>query len=433
MTGSAGDFGGPSAVERFGDIAIELGLLTATQVQSLLEKQRHYKDLGIPMRIDSIAVDMGILARTDCNLILGELRKRRKLTQPRIEKPAQQQQDDEDLIVPCRLGPFEVEERLGGVMGAVYRAYDTNMNRHVALKLLPRSLSHDRQLVERFQREARAAGKLSHPNVVAFYAAGEVEKRYYISMEYVDGESLTERLERIGRISERESLSIIRELAHALYHAHVNNLLHRDVKPDNVIIDRAGRVRLTDMGLAKVLTEDTRLTESGIAIGTPHYISPEQARGDRVIDRRADLYGLGATLFHLVCGRPPYDGNAAEVMRKHVFVAPPDPKVISPEISDACRNLILKLMAKDPNQRLQSADALIATINTILNDKGTQIRAADSVRTQASRRKSFSDSDPTPSRPAKPVVAPAEPQADAAPGAEEEADGDEALPGMEEN
>ncbi|MBI3831779.1 MAG: serine/threonine protein kinase [Planctomycetes bacterium] len=432
MTGPVGDLGGAAAIERFGDIAIELGLLTPTQVQSLLEKQRHYKDLGIPMRIDSIAVDMGILARTDCNLILGELRKRRKLTQPRVERPTQQQ-DDEDLIVPCRLGPFEVEERLGGVMGAVYRAYDTNMNRHVALKLLPRSLSHDRQLVERFQREARAAGKLSHPNVVAFYAAGEVEKRYYISMEYVDGESLTERLERVGRIAERESLTIIRELAHALYHAHVNNLLHRDVKPDNVIIDRAGRVRLTDMGLAKVLTEDTRLTESGIAIGTPHYISPEQARGDRVIDRRADLYGLGATLFHLVCGRPPYDGNAAEVMRKHVFVAPPDPKAISPEISDACRNLILKLMAKDPNQRLQSADALIATINSILNEKGTQIRSADAVRTPASRRKSFSDSDPTPSRAAPPVTDAAESKAEGAPAAPESSGDDEALPGIEEN
>ncbi|MCW8133445.1 MAG: serine/threonine protein kinase, partial [Planctomycetota bacterium] len=300
MNASAGD---SAAVERFGDIAIEMGLLSPSQVDTLLAKQKHYKELGIPMRIDSIAVDMGILARADCNIILSELRKRRKLTQPKIERPAAKEQDDDDLVVPCRLGPFEVEERLGGVMGAVYRAYDTNMKRHVALKLLPRSLSHDKQLVERFQREARAAGKLSHPNVVAFYAAGEVERRFYISMEYVDGESLTERLERMGRLPEREALHIVRELAHALYHAHVNALLHRDVKPDNVILDRAGRVRLTDLGLAKVLTEDTRLTESGIAIGTPHYISPEQARGDRVIDRRADLYGLGATLFHLVCGR----------------------------------------------------------------------------------------------------------------------------------
>lgn len=428
MTGSGGDFGGASAVERFGDIAIEMGLLSQSQVETLLSKQRHYKDLGIPMRIDSIAVDMGILARADCNIILAELRKRRKLTQPKIERP--QQDDDEDLVVPCRLGQFEVEERLGGVMGAVYRAFDTNLNRHVALKLLPRSLSHDKQLVERFQREARAAGKLSHPNVVAFYAAGEVERRYYISMEYVDGESLTERLERLGRLPEKESLVVVRELAHALYHAHVNGLLHRDVKPDNVILDRAGRVRLTDLGLAKVLTEDTRLTESGIAIGTPHYISPEQARGDRVIDRRADLYGLGATLFHLICGRPPYDGNAAEVMRKHVFVAPPDPKMLAPDISDACRNLILKLMAKDPGQRIQSADALIAVINTILNDKGTSVKAGDSARiSPPARRKTFDDSDPEQFRAT--VIEPKITGDEPSPREADEDKGEEALPGLE--
>jgi len=367
-----------SPVERFGDIAIETGLLTQQQVDALLAQQQQYKDMGIPMRLDSIAVDTGILTRADGNIILNELRKRRRLTQGPARKPVPFESED-DLIVPCALGPFEIEERLGGVMGAVYRAYDTKNQRTVALKLLPRGLSHDRNLVERFQREARAAGKLKHPNVVQFYEAGEIAKRYYISMEFVDGEALTDRLERQGRMTEQQSLNIVRELAHALYHVHVNGLLHRDVKPDNVIMDRAGRVRLADLGLAKVLTENTRLTESGIAIGTPHYISPEQARGDKVIDRRADLYGVGATLFHLVCGRPIFDGNAAEVMRKHVFVAPPDPKTYALELSESTRKLILKLQAKDPNQRVQSADALIALINTTLNDRHTQV-TAESVR-----------------------------------------------------
>lgn len=375
------DHASPQAGERFGDVAIELNLLTPEQVAALLAKQKSYRDLGIPMRIDEIAVDMGILARVDSNIILKELRNRRRLTQPPPPPqagPPRTRPEDEDLVIPCRLGDFEVEQRLGGVMGAVYRAYDRKAKRKIALKLLPRSLSSDRQLVARFQNEAVAAGKLSHPNVVAYYGAGEVEGRYYISMEYVDGEALMDRLEREGRFPEREALHLVRELAHALYHAHVNKLLHRDVKPDNVIIDRNGRVRLTDLGLAKILSEDKHLTESGIAIGTPHYISPEQARGDKVIDHRSDLYGLGATLFHLVCGRPPFDGNAAEVMRKHVYDPPPDPHSLAPELSMPARNLILKLMHKNPAQRVQNADALIEAIDAILKTATGKDAAAPS-------------------------------------------------------
>ncbi len=362
---------GFSGMKRFGDIAVEQDLLSRDQVMKLLKKQQQYKELGIPMRIDEIAVDQGLLKPVDCNHILRELKKSRTALRPK-KKPSVSKENlpDVDLMPPCSFGHFELEERLGGLMGMVFRAFDTKRNQRVALKMLVRSLSADRPLVDRFRREVKAASKLSHPNIVGFIDAGEIENQTYFSMEYVDGESLNRRLERDGPLSEGQALCFTRDIAAALEHAHQNDLVHRDVKPENILIDGAGRARLVDLGLAKMLSDDQKLTASGIAIGTPHYIAPEQARGAKVIDGRADIYGLGATLFHLVTGRPPFSGNASEVMRQHVYNDPPDPQTLAPSISIQTRNLILKLMSKDAKKRVQTCAELAEAINRILDSLG---------------------------------------------------------------
>ncbi len=355
-------------VKRFGDIAVELDLLSRAQVDELLAKQRHYEEMGIPVRIDEIAVEMGILARANCNIILRELKKQRKQVQG--SSPGSDSSHGEGagaFIAPFTLGPFEVEERLGGLMGTVFKALDTRSGRRVALKMLALNLTGDQPLAERFHREMLAIRKLSHPNIVTFLDAGEIQGRAYFCTEFIPGQALSEVLAQRGILNELKALGFVRDISYALFHAHANGLVHRDVKPENIIIDKAGKARLTDLGLVKLTTSDTRLTESGIAVGTPHYIAPEQARGARVIDGRADLYSLGATLFHLLCGRPPFDGNAAAVMRDHVFTDPPDPHAFNPQMSIQSRNLILKLMSKEPVKRVQSADELGETVVRIMN------------------------------------------------------------------
>jgi serine/threonine-protein kinase len=279
-----------------------------------------------------------------------------------------------------KLGRYELVRRLGeGAMATVFEARDERNGRTVALKVLPRKLAGDAEFVERFQREAAALASLSHPNITAVYESDAAGGWFFYAMEYVPGDSLVTRLERLGRFSESESLHITAQIASALAHAHRRNIIHRDVKPDNVLMTSGDTVKLSDFGLAKLLQADSKLTAAGIAVGTPHYLSPEQAVGSKDIDHRCDLYGLGVTLFHMLTGRLPFDAaTAMEVMTMHVHVAPPDPRQFVPTISRSAARLTLRLMSKRPQDRPINGEEVLAAIQAIQRGE-TDVPAAAAI------------------------------------------------------
>jgi len=257
------------------------------------------------------------------------------------------------------LGGFEIISKLGqGGMGAVFLARQVSMDRQVALKVLPQRLARNKEFVERFLREARAAAQLSHVNIVQAIDAGHASGYYYFAMEYVDGRDLRQILDSQGPLPEKQALEFTRQLAGALDYAHTTaHLIHRDIKPENVLVTAAGVPKLTDLGLAREVTRgDQSLTKTGVAMGTPNYISPEQVRGETDLDGRTDVYSLGATLYHLLTGQPPYTGGTpAEVMAKHLSAPVPDARAANPRVSAAAAAIVRKAMMKDRRQRYPSA------------------------------------------------------------------------------
>lgn len=359
---------------RFGDVAIELNLLTTEQVDQLLERQKYFKSLGLPKRIDEIAVEMGLMARVDCEYVLGELHKLRE--NKSSEAPRDVEGEENAPVPPCRMGEFELVSRMTTIKGLAYRAFDQRLQIEVALRLLPRFLSQDRAWVACFQRDVRVAGRLSHPNIIRFQRAGEVDGRFFIAKELVEGELLSKRLQRVRRLHPWEALRIGREMAYAIYHSHVLGLLLRDVRPESIIIEPGGRSRFADLGIGKVQSEDIRLISCGLAFESPHYQSPEQIRGTMVVGRRSDLYGLGATLYHMLVGHAPFEGTADEVRAKILSEPPSDRKRILHTIDPHARSLVLKLLDKDPEQRFKHADGVIEVIDRILGGARVHLESA---------------------------------------------------------
>lgn len=270
-----------------------------------------------------------------------------------------------------RIGDFELLAKLGeGGMGAVYRARQLSLDRIVALKVLPPALAANRDFITRFQREARATAKLNHPNIVAGYDVGQADGYHYFAMELVAGQSLKARLTREGRLAEAETARIGAAVAAALSHAHAAGIVHRDVKPDNILLDTSGTPKLADLGLAKAAAEkeDGSLTKTGSTVGTPHYIAPEQARGEKDIDGRADTYGLGCTLYHLATGRTPFEADTpAVLMVRHISEKMPHPQSLCPELSDGFCAVLGRMVARDRADRYadlrQAAEDLTAVAN----------------------------------------------------------------------
>ena len=266
-----------------------------------------------------------------------------------------------------RVGHFElVAEIARGGMGAVYRARDPHLEREVALKLLHVSEATPAQL-QRFQQEARALARVNHPGIVRVIDAGEHQAHPWLAMELVRGESLAARLGSEGPLAEPEAQEIAAQLADVLAHAHAEGVVHRDLKPDNVLLDEQGRARLTDFGLARDLDPDarrTRLTVEGRFMGTPGYWPPEQAHADLArIGPRSDVYGLGATLYALLVGRPPFEGHSLVEVVVATMERPPDPpSQARPEVPAGVDAVCLRCLAKDPDQRWDSAEELAAAL-----------------------------------------------------------------------
>jgi pSer/pThr/pTyr-binding forkhead associated (FHA) protein/acyl-CoA hydrolase len=283
-----------------------------------------------------------------------------------------------DLVGELIAERYRVLGKLGsGGMGTVYKALQISMDREVALKVLNPELTRDREFVVGFLNEARTAGQLNHPNIIQVHDFGEWEGFYYFSMEMVDGENVLTVIKREGKIPPDRALTMMGMLFDALNHAHAHSIVHQDIKPQNLMVDRKHKdvIKLADLGLAKVMGPE-KGPRRGLLMGTPHYMAPEQAKGGAV-DGRTDIYAAGATLFHMLTGRVPYDGkNSIEILTKHVKNDIPDPRQYDVSIPESVATLTMHMMAKDPAHRPTSAKEIAERARDILQKESARFQKA---------------------------------------------------------
>src|SRR4051794_32521244 len=262
-------------------------------------------------------------------------------------------------------GRYKILKKIGaGGMADVYCAEDQTLGRQVAIKILNDRHAGDEQFVERFRREAQNAAGLNHPNIVTIYDRGEAEGTYYIAMEFLDGRSLKELIVARGPSPIPVAIGYARQVLAALRFSHRNGIVHRDIKPHNVIVDAEGRIKVTDFGIARAGAA-SQMTEAGSIIGTAQYLSPEQARGAPV-DQTSDLYSVGVLLYELLTGTVPFTGDTpVEIAMKHLSQVPEPPSAKRPEVPDDLDAVVLRALAKDPHDRYASAEEMDADLARI--------------------------------------------------------------------
>lgn len=254
----------------------------------------------------------------------------------------------------------------GGGMANVYLAEDIILNRDVAIKVLRLEYANDDEFIARFDREAKAATSLAHPNIVNIFDVGEEDHILYMVMEYVDGLTLKEYIQRFGPIEVEEALNIMKQVTSAIAHAHANDLVHRDIKPQNILIDKYGNVKVTDFGIAVALSA-TSLTQTNSILGSVHYLSPEQARGG-MATKKSDIYSLGIVLFELLTGRLPFSGQTpVSIALKHLQTDTPSVRSMQPNIPQSVENIVLKATTKDPFHRYETVYELEEALETALH------------------------------------------------------------------
>jgi eukaryotic-like serine/threonine-protein kinase len=281
-------------------------------------------------------------------------------------------------------GRYRIQRKLGaGGMADVYLAEDQELGRRVAIKILNGRHANDAQFIERFRREAKNAAALNHPNIVSIYDRGNAEDTYYIAMEFLDGRTLKELIVSRGAAPVNVAIEYARQILSALRFAHRHGIVHRDIKPHNVLVDSEGRVKVTDFGIARAGT--SQMTETGSIVGTAQYLSPEQARGGEV-DQRSDLYSLGIVLYELLTGKTPFDGDTpVEIAMKHLSNAPKPPSTLRADIPPELDMVVLRALAKNPDDRYQSADEMEADLERVA--RGARVSAATvDTATQVLRR-----------------------------------------------
>lgn len=282
-----------------------------------------------------------------------------------------------------RVGPYQILEELGqGGMGIVYRARQPSLQRTIALKVLPPELEHDREAVRRFHEEGVTAARLRHENIVAVYDAHVDSPPYYIAMEFLSGQSLADVLSRGGRIDPRSAIGITTQLCQALDHAHSRGIVHRDVKPANIMVDETGKATLTDFGIAR-MQDRTQVTSAGAVLGSPNYMAPEQAQG-KPADQRSDIYGCGAVLYVMLTGTAPFSGDdTLAVMYQIVNEDPPCPRELVPDVPPGLNAVAMKALSRDPDRRYQSASEMLDALRSVAPEVARQLRdsAVDSGRT----------------------------------------------------
>jgi serine/threonine protein kinase len=338
-----------------GKVAVDMGLVTRTEIEFVREQQKQGSDPN---------------ARSLADLLIEHS----FITVNQAKRIRQAVTDGRSSEIPG----YQMMGRIGkGAMATVHKARQLSLDRIVAIKILPRKMSENRDFVERFYKEGKAAAKLSHNNIVQAIDVGESPNGFhYFVMEYVEGKTLYDLVAAPpageGKsFSEAEALDIGIQMADALAHAHKRGLIHRDVKPKNIILTPGGVAKLTDLGLARQ-TDDKRAAESeaGKAYGTPYYISPEQIRGDMDIDFRADVYSLGATLYHLVTGRPPFEGETpSAVMHQHLRQPLVPVDHVNTALSAGVGEIIDVAMAKKREERYGSTEELLEDLRLVRNNQ----------------------------------------------------------------
>ncbi len=332
----------------FGRVAIEKGFISSKQLNDAAEVLQAVRKLGLKEDLGSILV------------------KKKHLT-PEQAKEIRQLQGQREGV---RIANYEILEKIGqGGMGAVFKARQISLDRVVALKILIPKLAADKSFTERFIREAQAVAKLSHPNIIVGIDVGQHGKYFYFAMEYVEGQTALEMLREQGPLKDQDALKIAQQIGRALDHAHKNGLVHRDIKPDNIMVTLKGDAKLCDLGLAKRVDMGDNL-QPGQAVGTPHYIAPEQARGRDDVDIRADIYALGASLYHMTTGHTMFQGEtAAAIMAQHLANEAPSARKIRPELGEQFCRLIERMLAKNPEDRFQTPQELLEDLDRLIDGK----------------------------------------------------------------
>ena len=280
----------------------------------------------------------------------------------------------EDNLIGTNLDKCRLIGKLGtGGMGSVYLAEHFGLNRQVALKILPADMSRDPEYVARFMREATAAGRMEHRNIVPVYDVGYAKNRHFIVMQYIDGESLSTVVDNLGPMEPRDAAAVGVGILRGLHHAHERHIVHRDVKPDNVLIAQGNESKLLDFGLAIETESSLKITKDGLVVGTPYYLSPEQARGQKATPQ-CDVYAAGVTLYYVLTGRRPFVGaTALAVLNKHIHDTAIPPSTVNPKIPKPLSDIILKMMAKRPEDRYLTAEAAADDLAKFL--KGTPLKS----------------------------------------------------------
>jgi len=341
----------PSAQdEEFIRFAVASGHLTQEQGEEALSALRAIEELGGSASAAEMLTKRGMLNEDQVGLVRQAIGSSKAATR-----------------VPRRLAGFELLEKIGqGGMGTVFKARQTDLDRIVAVKILSPRLARSKEFVERFMREARAAGRLSHPNIVAAIDVGESEGFYYFAMEYVDGEPLSRVVAREGCLSDARAFAIAIEVARALDHAHQRGLIHRDIKPGNIMVTSDGRVRVTDFGLAKAIgAQDPSASDSERFLGTPAYVAPEQLRSEPDIDCRADIFSLGVTLFQMLTGELPFKGANSIAVAASVLSDPlPALRKLCPDLGFTAVRVVEKMTGKNRDARYATPADVIAALET---------------------------------------------------------------------
>ncbi|HEV3027728.1 MAG TPA: protein kinase, partial [Planctomycetota bacterium] len=323
----------------------QIGLVTQEQVNAALQAQAGSATEGKTLSFSEVLVQMGLITAAQ---------------RETLEKKVKDQQAGVQ-----QLGDFKLVRKLGeGGMGAVYLATGPD-GKSVAVKVLPRHLGTNEEFVKRFRREADAATNLQHPNIIGAFFAGEDLGYHYYVMEYCDGMPLDKLLLAQKTLPVSQAISIALEVSRGLKYAHDLGIIHRDIKPSNIMLARDGEAKILDLGLSKNIGDSALSfkTVTGAVLGTPHYISPEQAQGERDVDGRSDIYSLGATIYHLVTGRTPFDGaTALEILSKHVNTVLPNPQDLREEIPDAVVHILERMMAKEAADRYRDCGELITDL-----------------------------------------------------------------------